>query len=166
MEINFEFAKKMAKPAKGAAGITLRSIAGDALSCAMIVVADSYADIRSSVGSYRMLTARALTAVSRGKSLEIRADAAPGEQPDAISVLFDFLQTMKFNTEEALDVVDFFREFFGVESGFGLRPCSIDLSPDALSLKVSADAADGDAAAALLAELGERCGKYRIGIIK
>ena len=163
MEITLEFAKKMTKPAKGAPGITLRSMNGDAQSCGMILMAASYTDIRSAVGSYRMLTARDLHAVSRGRSLELRAGAAAEERPDAISVLFDFAKELKYNTEDAMDVAEFFHNVMDPECGFGLTPGSIDLSPEALSLKVFADPADPEM---LLASLGEICSRYGIGIIK
>ena len=163
MELTFEFAKKISKPAKGAAGIILRSVSGTPDACSMIIMAADYQDIRAGIANYRMLTGHGITAVSRGKSLEIKAESVSEENFSAMDCIFDYAKALKFNTEDAIDVCEFYSEVFANKA---LTPVNIELSPDSLSLLVSTYIDDGEEAETIYSGLDEVCSKYNVGIVK
>lgn len=163
MELKFEFARKMNKPAKGASGITLRSINGDGLECSMVIMANEYKDIRAGLANYRMLTGCDISAITRGKSLEIKAVAASDDENDALDHIFDYAKTLKFNTEDALDVCEFYCEAFADKA---FKPSNITLSPDSLSIQVIADIDNESEEDAIYSGLDAICSKYNVGIIK
>jgi len=166
MSFTLEFAKRMNKPSKGAPGITLRGVNGDALSCSMLLLGEDYSWIRGEVESYRISTARDIRYISRGKSLEIRTQSGKGEAPDAMGVLFDFAARIKFNTEEAADLCGFWSKAFESGSFHGLRPVNVQLISDSLSINVVCDADGEEEENAIYSAMDSIMSEYEIGVIK
>ena len=160
MEIRFEIAKKLTKPAPKAAGITLRSIRGTAEDCeaSMIIMADSYSDIRDSVTAYKMMRSSGFGCRSRGRSLEIYC-----EGPDCIDALMDFGLGISFNSEDVMEVLDFYAK--NMKDG-RYRALAIDMSPEDLRLSCEAFAEDGTDPEDIYSAAAAAAMRFDMGIIK
>ena len=157
--MQFEFAKKMSRPSKNDGGITLRSITGDTERCTMVIMASDYSDIKASVVNYRMLTSSSLVASARGKSLEITAQAG---STDAIAVIFSFAKSLRFNTQDAEDVMEFYPRAVTEP----VKSVNIALTPETLSLVVCADIDADQDPNTIYGSLDAVCTEYGVGIVK
>lgn len=160
MDIRFEVAKKLAKPAPKAPGITLRSIKGPGEDgvCSMIIMAGDYKPVRESAAAFKMLKGCNLACRSRGRSLEIYAE---GE--DCIYTIMEFGLGMSFNSEDAMEVIDFFAKNV---AGTELKAEAIDMTTEDLKLSCIVSAADDCDKEAVYSAYAAAAGRYDMGIIK
>ncbi|MCR4600377.1 MAG: dipeptidase PepV [Clostridia bacterium] len=120
----FDLVKKFGKPQKG--GIQLRKITGGSAynmvadsACALINAPGGYDDIRREVEEFAKHSQYSLSSRVRGKSLEIKAEgisahgAMPWKGKNAISMLMEFLGTIRFNCDEVNDFVAFYNDHIG-----------------------------------------------------
>ncbi len=164
MDIKFDIVKKVARPAAKAKGLTLRSVRSqaDPAGTAAILVADSYRDVRESLENHRMLKAVDISSRLRGRSLEIFAAGGA----ESISVLMDFLATLRFNTEDACEAAEFFTRYLAEGRESGIRALSIDWTPDDLRIACSCELQPGDTPQAVYAYVSSLLDRYDMGIIK
>lgn len=121
----FEIAKKFAKVPAGIKGITLRAFSGGRAAnivpdaARLLIMADSYEDIREKVIAYRKETGYNLNYRIKGKSFEIESEgvSAHGATPEAglnaISILMDFAGRLIFTCEDAGDFIEFYNKHIG-----------------------------------------------------
>lgn len=160
MDIRFDVAKKLTKPAPKTPGITLRSIKGPGEdgSCSMIIMADDNKSVRESVNAFRMLRNCSIASRPRGRSLEIYSE---GE--DCIYTIMEFALGMSFNSEDAMEVIDFFAKNV---SGGDLKAQAIDMTTEDLKLTCIASCEDGCDKDAVYSHYAAIAGHYDMGIIK
>ena len=121
-ELSFEIAKKLQKPQKGAAGLTLRSVQlcmDEGAESQIIVLAAEYGMIKEQARNNAGIHCRAM-----GKSLRVYSD-----DPRALA---DFAKTLPFNSEEALDVFEFLAPALRSED---FEILSAELEPGSMSVK-------------------------------
>ena len=164
MDIKFALVKKLTKPLPRAKGITLRSArsAEDGLSASAILMAGGYQKIREEAEGYRLRTGSPLSCRSRGSSLEITASC--GE--DSVPVLMDFLQGIAFNSENVMEVLEFFRLYLDKGSDSGMRCLALDMSSEDLRIACSMACGAGETAEDVLSRVSALLDRYDMGIIK
>ena len=160
----FEIAKKFAKVPGGTKGITLRSISGGRAAnivpdtARLLMMADSYENIKEKVSAYRKATGYNLNYRTKGKSFEVVAEglSAHGATPEAglnaISIIMGFAENIPFTCEDAEDAVHFYNNHIGFctdGSGIGcgfsddesgklvLNVGVVEMTPEAMRLTVN-----------------------------
>ncbi len=169
--MEFEIAKKLDKVPANVKGASLRSIKANHEAAQMIIVADSYGDIKTAVENFRMMTNADITFRMRGKSIDISvmgSDVITPEASDATAVhrcqdpddaigkLMEFAKELTFTSEDAMDVIDFWNKNMPLE---GCEFVEFDMNQDRLRLVMKTDALDQDA---IMNKLDE----YNMGIVK
>lgn len=169
--MEFEIAKKLEKLPSNVKGNSLRSIKADADAAQMIIVADAYGAIKSEVENFRMLTNADISFRMRGKSIDISVLGSdiiiPGttdattvrrhaKEDDAINKLMEFAKAISFNSEDAMDVIEFWNKNMPL-SGCTFK--EIDMDQNRLRLVMKADSIDQDA-------IMEKLDEYSMGIVK
>ncbi|MBR5926778.1 MAG: hypothetical protein IKZ78_05435 [Firmicutes bacterium] len=149
--MEFEIAKKLEKLPANIKGNSLRSIKGDFDACQMIIVADKYGDIKNAVESYKMLTNADITFRMRGKSIDV---SVMGD--DATAKLFDFAKMLSFNSEDAMDVIEFFNAEMPLPNAEFVE---IDMDQTRLKLIMRTEELRQD-------EIMAKLDKYSMGIVK
>jgi len=155
--MEFEIAKKIEKVASNVKGNSLRSIKADKDAAQMIIVADTYGDIKSGVENYRMVTNCDITFRMRGKSIDVSVMAG-SEGKDALALLMEFAKTISFNSEDANDVVEF------LSNNMPLPGCEfkeIELDQNRLRLIMTANEENFSQEAVM-----EKLDPYNMGIVK
>lgn len=148
--MEFEIAKKLNKPSSLLPGVSLRSIDSQDDGFRMVIVAGSYTEIKSSVESYRLMHSVQINYRARGKSLEIyTAELQP---------LVDFARGISFNTEDALDCIEYLAGNLPVE---GAELLSVHVDQSQLSLKLDAEDIDK-----VQAEIMPDLDKYNMGVVR
>jgi succinyl-diaminopimelate desuccinylase len=115
-------------------GLRLRSLNGGLApnivpgKATALINGPDYAGVREKLAAYRERTGYRLKAVGKGKSLEISAEgrsvhgSLPWDGLNAISVLLDFLQELKFANESQNDFIAFYNkhlQFYYLGEGMG-----------------------------------------------
>jgi hypothetical protein len=166
-ELRFEIAKKLQKPQKGAAGLTLRSFQfsreAEPDANQVILLAENYGMIKEQARSHEGIRCRAM-----GKSLRVSSDDA--------AALADFAKDLPFNSEEALDVFEFLAPAFRSEA---FTVDTAVLEPGSMSVKCvtqiagltaedgsESDEPDPAAAESFYSALSAELDRYSMGIIK
>lgn len=146
----FEIARKLEKVPANVKGNSLRSIKGDNDAAGMIIVADAYGEIKNQVESYKMMSNVDITFRMRGKSIDV---SVMGD--DATSKLMEFAKRLKFNSEDAEDVIEFWNKSMPLP---GCRFIDIDMDQTRLKLIMETDELDREAVMAAL-------DPYNMGIV-
>jgi hypothetical protein len=160
--LSFEIAKKMNRPPAGAPGLQLSSVKGDGLKAVMVISSASYQELKDKVTAMHQ-QGLPINYRTRGKSLEVTA--YPADSLDALSVLFSYASQLEFAEDGAQDVIDFCAGSRAFLSGV-MRPVSIALDRDSLSLRMSASLADDEDPEAFYGSLMELLSKADMGVIK
>lgn len=160
MDISFEIAKKLAKPAPKAPGITLRSIKGPSEEglTSMVIMAEDYRAVREAVSAFKMLKSCNLACRSRGRSLEVFSE---GE--GSLSVIMVFALGLGINSDSVQDVLDFYAKNAAEELA---QPVAIDLSPEDMRLYCRISCEEGADREKVYEALSEVLIGYDMGIIK
>ncbi len=169
--MTFEIAKKIEKLPANAKGISLRSIKADKDGAQMIIVSDTYGDIKSGVENFRMMTNADIAFRMRGKSIDVSVmpseEIIPGTTPEttlrrhpsphnALRALTEFAGTISFNSEDATDVIEFCNKYIPID---GCEFVELDLDQSRLRIIMEAGSLDQDA-------LMEKLDPYNMGIVK
>lgn len=163
--IEFEIAKKMTRPAPKAPGLALRRLKGTAASASAILLdLSGYDDIKAQLSETRLAFGIGLSYRTRGKSLELNASGGDGQ--NALFNLLDFLKDRSFNSEDVLDVMEFYRTSLVSGSTPAIEMLAMDLEPDSLSIAVRADIEEGELPETIYSGLAPSCSKCGMGIIK
>ena len=164
MVIRFELVKKRTKPLPNAKGITLRSVRKDegSASASAILMAGGYQQIRENVEDFRMRTGAPLSCRSKGKSLEIVSEG--GEDP--LDTVMTFLSAVAFNSEDAMETVEFFCRYLGREAEKGLRASSMDMTAEDLRIGCEAEIEEGETPESVYSYVSALLDRYDMGIIK
>ena len=164
MDIRFELAKKLTKVLPKAKGITLRSVRmeeGAALASA-ILMAGGYQQIREGVEDFRMRTGESLACRSKGKSLEVYSEG--GEDP--LDTLTAFLSQVAFNSEDAMESIEFFRRYLSRETDSGLRAVAVEMTAEDLRIVCEARCEEGETPENVYSYVSSLLDRYDMGIIK
>ena len=169
--MNFEIAKKLEKVPSNVKGLSLRSIKADAEAAQMIIVADTYGEIKTAVENFRMVTNADITFRMRGKSIDVTVMSSdmiiPGTSDattvrrhampdDAIGKLMEFAKALTFTSEDAMDVIDFWNKNMPL---VGCEFVEFDMNQDRLRLVMKAACLDQ-------ASIMEKLDPYNMGIVK
>ena len=164
MDIRFELAKKLTKVLPKAKGITLRSVRmeeGAALASA-ILMAGGYQQIREGVEDFRMRTGEPLACRSKGKSLEVYSEG--GEDP--LDTLTAFLSQVAFNSEDAMESIEFFRRYLSRETDCGLKAVAVEMTAEDLRIVCEARCEEGETPENVYSYVSSLLDRYDMGIIK
>jgi hypothetical protein len=164
MDIRFELAKKLAKVLPKAKGITLRSVRmeeGGALASA-ILMAGGYQQIREGVEDFRMRMGEPLACRSKGKSLEVYSEG--GEDP--LDTLTAFLSQVAFNSEDAMESIEFFRRYLSRETDSGLKAVAVEMTAEDLRIVCEARCEEGETPENVYSYVSSLLDRYDMGIIK
>ena len=164
MDIRFELVKKRTKPLPNAKGVTLRSVRREESSAAAsaILMAGGYQQIRESVEDFRMRTGLPLSCRAKGKSLEIVSEG--GEDP--LGTLMTFLSGVAFNTEDAMETVEFYCRYLGKDADSGLSAAAMDMTAEDLRIVCEAQAEEGETPESVYSYVSSLLDRYDMGIIK
>ena len=169
--MEFEIAKKLEKVPANVKGASLRSIKADGDAAQMIIVSDSYGDIKTAVENFRMMSNADISFRMRGKSIDISVLGSevviPGttenttvrrhpERFDAISKLMEFAKVLTFNSEDAMDVIEFWNKNMPLE---GCEFKEIDMNQDRLRILMKTENLNQEA-------IMEKLDPYKMGIVK
>lgn len=169
--MEFEIAKKLEKLPSNLKGNSLRSIKADRDAAQMIIVADAYGAIKSEVENFRMLTNADISFRMRGKSIDISVLGSdiiiPGtteastvrrhaKADDAINKLMEFAKLIPFNSEDAMDVIEFWNKNMPFEN---CEFVEIDMDQNRLKLTMKTEVLDQEA-------IMEKLDPYNMGIVK
>lgn len=172
--MEFEIAKKLEKLPAKLKGNSLRSIKADRSGATMIIVADAYGDIKTGVENFRMATNADISFRMRGKSIDITVLAAdeivPGTSAEttlrrraradsALNVLMEFAKTLSFNSEDAVDAIEFWNGSMPLE---GCDFVEMDMDQSRMRITMHADSLDAAAQEAVMQKLDG----YNMGILK
>ncbi|MBR0517369.1 MAG: hypothetical protein IJK10_04530 [Firmicutes bacterium] len=164
MDIRFELAKKLTKVLPKAKGITLRSVRmeeGAALASA-ILMAGGYQQIREGVEDFRMRMGEPLACRSKGKSLEVYSEG--GEDP--LDTLTAFLSQVAFNSEDAMESIEFFRRYLSRETDSGLKAVAVEMTAEDLRIVCEARCEEGETPENVYSCVSSLLDRYDMGIIK
>ncbi|MBR3034346.1 MAG: hypothetical protein IKH87_06375 [Firmicutes bacterium] len=164
MDIRFELAKKLTKVLPKAKGITLRSVRmeeGAALASA-ILMAGGYQQIREGVEDFRMRMGEPLACRSKGKSLEVYSEG--GEDP--LDTLTAFLSQVAFNSEDAMESIEFFRRYLSRETDSGLKAVAVEMTAEDLRIVCEARCEEGETPENVYSYVSSLLDRYDMGIIK
>lgn len=161
--VRFKIAKRMTKPSQGAAGLTLRSVQLEegAAEAGAVLLGQDYSQIKTQVESFRLSTGLDLHFRARGKSLELTSG---GSEPAA--VLFRFLGTLGYNTDDVTDVVEFCGKIISAETEPKLNILAVALSPEEFILTVETNILGEGSADSLYEVVSEQIAPYDMGIVK
>ncbi|MBR0051533.1 MAG: hypothetical protein IJP57_06245 [Firmicutes bacterium] len=164
MDIRFELAKKLTKVLPKAKGITLRSVRmeeGAALASA-ILMAGGYQQVREGVEDFRMRMGEPLACRSKGKSLEVYSEG--GEDP--LDTLTAFLSQVAFNSEDAMESIEFFRRYLSRETDSGLKAVAVEMTAEDLRIVCEARCEEGETPENVYSYVSSLLDRYDMGIIK
>lgn len=164
MDIRFELAKKLTKVLPKAKGITLRSVRmeeGAALASA-ILMAGGYQQIREGVEDFRMRMGEPLACRSKGKSLEVYSEG--GEDP--LDTLTAFLSQVAFNSEDAMESIEFFRRYLSRETDSRLKAVAVEMTAEDLRIVCEARCEEGETPENVYSYVSSLLDRYDMGIIK
>ncbi len=169
--MEFEIAKKLEKVPANVKGNSLRSIKADGEAAQMIIVADTYGDIKAAVENFKMMTNADITFRMRGKSIDISvigsdviilgsSDATTVRRhpnpDDAISKLMEFAKGLTFTSEDAMDVIEFWGKNMPLDD---CQFVEFDMSQDRMRLILKTESLNQDA-------IMEKLDPYNMGIVK
>lgn len=167
----FEIAKKIEKLPANAKGISLRSVRADKDGAQMIIVSDTYGDIKTGVENFRMITNSDISFRMRGKSIDVSVLAGdeiiPGTSEattvrrhaaahSALCTLAEYAKTISFNSEDANDVIEFINKYLPMD---GCSFVEMDMDQSRMRLIMETQALDQDA-------VMEKLDPYNMGIVK
>lgn len=164
MDIRFELAKKLTKVLPKAKGITLRSVRmeeGAALASA-ILMAGGYQQVREGVEDFRMRTGEPLACRSKGKSLEVYSEG--GDDP--LDTLTAFLSQVAFNSEDAMESIEFFRRYLSRGTDSGLKAVAVEMTAEDLRIVCEARCEEGETPENVYSYVSSLLDRYDMGIIK
>ena len=164
MDIRFELAKKLTKVLPKAKGITLRSVRmeeGAALASA-ILMTGGYQQIREGVEDFRMRMGEPLACRSKGKSLEVYSEG--GEDP--LDTLTAFLSQVAFNSEDAMESIEFFRCYLSRGTDSGLKAVAVEMTAEDLRIVCEARCEEGETPENVYSYVSSLLDRYDMGIIK
>jgi len=153
--MEFEIAKKLEKLPANLKGNSLRSIKADNNFAQMIIVADSYGTIKSEVESFRMLSNADISFRMRGKSIDISVKTSENAG-DAINNLMRFAKRISFNSEDAMDVIEFWNSNMPLE---GCEFSELEMDQNRLRIVLSSESFNQEA-------VMEKLDPYSMGILK
>jgi hypothetical protein len=164
MDIRFGLVKKLAKPLPKAKGITLRSVRFEegSVCASAILMAGGYQQIREGVEDFRMRTGQPLSCRAKGKSLEVLSEG--GEHP--LGTLMAFLSQIAFNSEDVMEVLEFYARYLAPGTDSGLRVLAMDQTLEDLRIACEAAAAEGESPESVFTYVSVLLDRYDMGIIK
>ena len=164
MDIRFELAKKLTKVLPKAKGITLRSVRMEegAAFASAILMAGGYQQIREGVEDFRMRTGEPLACRAKGKSLEVYSEG--GEDP--LDTLTAFLSQVAFNSEDAMESIEFFRRYLSRETDSGLKAVAVEMTAEDLRIVCEARCEEGETPENVYSYVSSLLDRYDMGIIK
>lgn len=152
--MEFEIAKKLEKIPANVKGNSLRSIKADGDAAQMIIVADAYGDIKNAVENFRMATNADIAFRMRGKSIDI---SVMGK--DALLKLAEFAKAISFNSEDAMDVLEFINKNMPLSS---CEFCEMDMDQNRMKIVFSTNELTDQLQEQIMAKLDE----FNMGIVK
>lgn len=163
--LNFEVAKKLAKPSSTQSGLILKSVSGDSTKASFLISTggkEGNDRVRAVAADYRMRTGDRADLAIRGKSVEITLE---GE--NVLLRTMDLASGFSFINEDANEVIEFFRRYAGCGfKGELFEPVGLDADEGAfrirLSLVCDSEIPDEEIYQYIMPALGE----YNMGIVK
>ena len=163
--LTFEIAKKISRPAAGAAGLVLRSADGTSGKVVLNISTggkDGNDRVRAAVSDYRMRSGKNIEYAVRGKSVEVVIEC-----DEAVPAAMDFASGLHFVCDEVNEVVEFFGRYKdSVFCGEVFEPVGLAADEGVFRIRLCLITDDETADEAVYAAIMPALNEYNMGIVK